>query len=105
MRAEHGETFCGAAVELQLRRTGAADNFNVAPEHILRVAGTERLHSRFFGRESSSKVNGWRPAAVAIRNLAVREHAPEEAIAVSLDGVGNAVDVGGVDSKADDVGH
>ena len=47
----------GAAVQLQLRRAAAANDFDVAPEHAQRSPGAERLHRRFFRGEAAGKVN------------------------------------------------
>src|SRR5207302_839024 len=45
--AERRKSPCGAAVQLQLRWSAAPDDFDVAPEDALGMAGAERLHRRF----------------------------------------------------------
>ena len=95
----------GAAVKLQLRRAAAADDFDVAPEHALRVAGAERLHRRFLGREAAGEMNRRHAAPRAVRDFALGEDAVQEAVAVALDRGGDAMDVGGVEPESDDVGH
>ena len=95
----------GAAVQLQLRRTAAADHLDVAPEHALRVAGAERFHRRFFRGEPPGEMDGRHAAAHAVRDFALGEDAAEKPVAVALDRVGDAADVGGVEAETDDVWH
>src|SRR5262245_33954972 len=99
------EPNAGAAMQLELRRSPAADDFDVAPEDALRVPGAERLHRRFLGRETTGEMNGRAPAGCAVRDFGVAEDPLDEPIAVPLHGVGNAIDFGGVESQTDDVWH
>lgn len=92
-------------MKLQLRRASAAHDFNVAPEHLLRVPCTKRLHCRFFGSEAPGKVDRRIPAALAVRDLSFGEDALEEALSVSLDCRGNARDIGSIEAKTNDGRH
>src|SRR5438552_19083129 len=103
--ADCGESPRRAAVKLQLRRTTAPDNLEIAPQHALRVAGAERFHAGFLGGEPACKMNGGHAAARAIRDFAVGEYAAQKPISVPLDDVRNAVDVGWREADADDGGH
>jgi len=95
----------GAAVQLQLRRTAVADDFNVAPQHAVRVACPERLHRRFFGGEPAREMNRRNFAAGTVRHLTVREDPPKESLAVAIDRVGNAIDIGGVKTESKNGRH
>ena len=88
--AHRGEPARGAAVKLQLRRTAAPDDFDVAPQDAPRVAGAERLHRRLFRGEAAGKMNGRHAAPLAVRDLAVGEDAVQEPLAVPLDRGGDA---------------
>lgn len=80
-------------------------DLDVAPEHTVGVAGPESFHRRFFRREAARVVNGGSAPLGAVRDLAAGEDALKEPIAVLFDGRGDPVDVGGVESKSDDVRH
>ena len=103
--AERGKTASRAAVELELRRTASADDFDVAPENLLRVPGAKRLHRGFLGGKSPGKMDRRLTSPHAIGNLAVGEDAPQEPIAVTLDGRRDSRDVGGIETQTDDVRH
>jgi hypothetical protein len=93
------------ALQLQLRRpAGPADDLDVTPQHALRVAGAERLHRRFLGREPAGKMDRRMAAAHAVRDFAVGEDAPSESIAVALERRGDARNLRGIESQTDD-GH
>ena len=49
------ESAGGAAVKLQLRRAAPADDLDVAPQHLLRVARAERLHRASFAAKRPAK--------------------------------------------------
>src|SRR5262245_44165211 len=88
--ADGGEAAPGAAVELEPRRAAAADDLDVAPEHALRVPGAERLHRGFLGCEPASEVNLRLAAPQAVRRFVLGEDTMDEAVAVALDGRGDA---------------
>src|SRR5262245_44831936 len=92
-----------ATVQLELRWTSQTDHFDVAPEDALRVAGAKRLHRGCLRREPPGKMDGRLGAAAAVRHFAIGENAVQKPFAVPLDCVGNAVDLGGVKTQADDV--
>ena len=101
--ADCGEAECRTAVQPQLRWAVAAHDFEVPPQHALRVAGTEGLHGRFLGREAAGEVNGRHAAPHAVGDFAFGEDTMGEPLSVSLDGVADAGDVGGVESEPDNV--
>jgi len=93
------------AVQLQLRRTaGPADDFDVAPQDILRAAGAERLHRGFLGREPAGKVDRRMTPAHAVGDFAARKNTLSESIAIPLEGRDDTRNFCGIESKADD-GH
>jgi hypothetical protein len=100
----HGlEPACGAAVKPQLRRTSGPDDLDIAPEHALRMACAQRLHGRFFCRESARKMRCWIPTTCGVGDFARREDAIQKAFAVALDREFNTIDFGRVEPKTDDV--
>lgn len=103
--AHRREATAGPAVQVELRRAAAAHDFDVAPQHALRVSGAERLHRRFLGGEAAGKMDRRNAAAPAVGDFAVGENAVNEPIAVSLDRLRNAIDVGRIESQPDDVRH
>ena len=105
LRAERRKPPGRAAVELELRRTAAAHDLDVPPQHLLRVSRAERLHAGFLGREPSGKVDRGHAAAIAIGNFPVGEDAAQKPLAVALDRGGDAIDFRGVKTEPDDVRH
>ena len=101
--AQLGEPARRPAVKLQLRGAAVPHHFDVAPEHAARVSGAERLHRRFLCRESAGKMNGRHPAARAVDDLAVGEHASHEPLAVPRERLGDAVDIRDVQAESDEV--
>ena len=89
----------------ELRRAAAPDDLDVAPEHSVRMAGAERFHRRFFRGKAAGKVNRRHLATRAVRHFAVGEHALQEPLAVSLDRVGDAIDIRGVQTESENVRH
>ena len=89
----------------ELRGTAPAHDLDVAPQHALRVSGAERFHRCFLGGESAGKMNRGNAPTPAVSDLALGENAVNESIAVALDGLRNAIDVGRVDSQPDDIRH
>ena len=92
-------------MKLQSRRAATADHLDVAPEHLLRVAGAERFHRRFLCRKSAGEMDRGSSTPLAVGNLFVRENAPQEPIAVAFDCRRDARDICGVEAKTNDVGH
>ena len=92
-------------MKLQLRGTSAAHDFNVAPEDLLGMTRSKRLHRRLFGSEAAGIVNRWSPPALAIRDLPVGEDAAQESLAVSFDCRGDARYIGSIEAKANDGRH
>jgi len=81
------------------------DDFDVAPEHALRVPRAERLHGRLFRREAASEMNRRHPSPLAVRDFAFGEDAVQKAVAVAFNRGGNARNIRGVETETDDVGH
>ena len=103
--ANLGEPTAGAAVQVELRRTAAPHDFDVAPQHALGVPGAERFHRGFLGREPAGEMNGWQATLPAVGDLTVGEDSMHEAVAIFFDRLRDAVDVGRVDPQPDDVRH
>src|SRR5262245_19245947 len=103
--ADRREPAAGPAVEVQLRRPAAPYDFDVAPQNALRVAGAQRLHRRFLGREAAGEVNRWHTPPAAVRNLVVAEDPQHETIAVPFDGLGDTMNVRGIDPEPNDLRH
>lgn len=94
----------GGAVELQARRTAAATHdFDVLPQDPLRFARAERFHRGFLRGEASRKMRSRIPPPDTICNLAGREHALQEPLAVLIEDLGNARNVGRVEANSEDV--
>ena len=103
--ADRGETPGGAAVKLQLRRAAAADDLDVAPQHPCVWPVPSAFIAASLAAKRPAKWMAGHAPAHAVGDFAVGEDAPQEPVAVALDGVGDAGDVGGVESEADDVRH
>ena len=102
--ADLREASSGTAVQPQLRRTAwLADDFDVPPQHSLRVAGTESLHRRFFRREPAREMNCRIVVAHAVGDLRFREDTVCKPFAVAIDCCSDARDVCRVEAKSDDV--
>ena len=69
------------------------------------MPGPQRFHRRFLRGESTGKMDGRDAAKAAVFDFARRENTLQESIAVPLDRIGNPIDVGGVETQADDVWH
>ena len=84
--ADLGEAPRGAAVQPELRRTaGLPDDFDIAPQHALRVAGPERFHRRFLRGETTCEMDGRIPSTHAVGDLRVGEDPVRESVAVTVD--------------------
>lgn len=94
---------CGTAVKLQPRWTAAAHDFDILPQDAARVTGAERLHRRLFRRKSPGKMRSGISPPSTIGNLAGSEHALQEALAVALEDVGEAGNISGVETDAENV--
>ena len=103
MAANRIEAPCGAAMQLQLRWAAAPDHFDLAPQHTLRMAYSERLHHHFFNSKTPSKMNRRIATAHAVRDLVLGKDAMRKARAITLDGGGDARDVRCVEPNSDDV--
>lgn len=90
------------AMKLQLRRSAAPDDFDVAPEHPPRMAGPERFHRRFFRGKPRREVRAGPSPVEAIRDLAIGKHPFQEPLAEPVDGLFDAGDLRGVKSCAND---
>src|SRR6266851_5755778 len=73
MAADRRESPRGAAMQRELRRAAASNDLDVAPQHALRMAGTERLHRGLLRREAAREMNGRVPPARAVGDLAFSE--------------------------------
>ena len=89
----------------QLRGTAVPDHFDASPQHLLCVAGPKGLHGRLFCGKAAGEVNGGVVSTHAVRDLALGEYTLQESIAETLDGCGNARDVGRIEAQTDDVRH
>jgi YfiH family protein len=92
-------------VECQARRAAAAENLDAAPEDILCVTRAQGFHRRFLRGEASGKMNRGLSAPHAVGDFSLGEDPMDEPIAVTRDRRGDPRDIGGVDTKADNVGH
>jgi hypothetical protein len=101
--AKGGQPGAGPIVEAKLWRAAAAGDLDAFPEHTARMSGSQGLHGRLFRREPCGK-RGCRVAlGPAVRYLSRGKDAVDEPLAVPLDSVRDAIDVGGVDAGANDV--
>lgn len=87
----------------QLRRPGQAEHFNVLPEDAARMSSAERLHRRLLRGEPTGKMGDRVSAARTIGNLPLGEDAPQETVAVTLEGRTDAGNISRVESKPEDV--
>lgn len=87
------------------RRSAVPYDFDVPPEHFLRVSGAERFHGRFLGGEAAREMDVRVVAPLAVGDFSVGEHATHEPIAPALDHGLYAADVRGVETETDDIGH
>ena len=104
-RAEGRKATSGATMKLQLRGASPADNLDIAPEDLLGVTGSERLHRRFLCGEATGKMDRGRASALTVSNFTVSEHTAEKAITVPFDCRSDARDIGRIETKANDCGH
>jgi len=96
--AERGESFCGAAVELEAWRASAADNLYVSPQDILRMPRAERLHPGFLGGKTPGEMNGRYSAAVAVLDFPLREDAAKKPFTVACNCGRDPIDLGRIQS-------
>src|SRR6185503_13126141 len=92
-----------AALEPELRRAAAPEHLDAAPVHPARMAGAERLHRCFLRGKPGGKRRDRVAPATAVCDLLLGEHALDEAVAVAVDGIANAGDLGCINARADDV--
>jgi hypothetical protein len=103
--SDGGETSAGAGVESQARWTAVTNDLDVAPQDAIRVASAERLHRGFLRGKPAREMDRRKAASLAIVDFPRRKNAADKTIAIPLDGRGDAVDVGRIDPKSDDVWH
>lgn len=102
--ADFCKASCSASVQPQLRRPARlANDFDVAPEHSLRVTGAERFHGCFLGSEPPCEMNRRVVTSHAVGDFRVREDTVGEPVAVPFDCCSDARDVCRVEAKSDDV--
>ena len=70
-----------------------SENLNIEPGHTLGPAGSQRLEERLLGGEASRVVRSGITVGTAVRLLSGGEDAPDEAIALPLQGAAQAPDV------------
>lgn len=80
-------------------------DFDVTPEHLLRVSGAERFHGGFLGGKAAREMDVRVVAPLAVGDFSVGEHATYEPIAPALNHGLYAADVRGVETETDDIGH
>ena len=90
-------------MQLQPRGSAHPYHFDVLPQDAQRLAGSERLHSRFFHRESAGQVRNRVSPLCTIGNFTVREDPVQEAVAVTFEEVGDAPEIRRIQTNADDV--
>ena len=82
----------------EARWTIPANDFDAGPVDAARMTGAKRLHRRFL----CGKPCGIRRSKIAFRlaigDFAIGEDAPQEAVAVAVDHVGNALDFGRIET-------
>src|SRR4030095_9767411 len=98
--AQSRKSLSRASVELQTRRTMAADDFDAGPEDALRVSGAKRLHCRLFRGEASGERRREVAFAAAISNLSLGEHPSKGATAVPTDCLTDAIDLRRIESRS-----
>jgi len=103
--ADCREPPCGRAAEPQPRRTALPDDLDVKPDDSLRVPGAERFHGGFLGRKAGREVDGRDAPPHAVRDFVFRKDSTEKPLAVALDHVRDTIDVGSVETGAEDVRH
>lgn len=92
-------------MKLQLRGASTAHHFDIAPEHLLGMTRSERLHRCLFGRKTTGKVDCRIPAAVAVCDLPFGKDAVQEPLSVSFDCRCDARYIGSIEAKANDGRH
>jgi hypothetical protein len=97
--ADRGKSPRRSAMKLKLRRPASPYDLDVAPEDLLRVARSERLHGRFLGCEAAGEMYRGGAPPLAVGHLTVGEDTTEEALTVALDGRLDAVNVRGVEAE------
>src|SRR4051812_6410374 len=80
-----------------------ADDLDAGPVDAARVSRAERLHCRFLCGKTRRKRRSEIALAATVGDFSHCEHPLDEPFAISLDGVGNATDLGSVQPGSDDV--
>ena len=95
----------GAAVQPQLRRSSRlTDDFDVAPQHTLRVSCSERFHRGLFGREPAREMNRRIVTPHTVRNFSLSKDSAGEPVTVAFERRSDSRDVRRVESEPND-GH
>ena len=93
----------GATVQHESRRPAAPNDLDVLPDDALGVSSSQGFHCRFLGREPAREVRRRISAPRTISNFSVREDATKKAVPVALEHVGDAGNVGGVESDSENI--
>src|SRR5882672_8817507 len=80
---------------------GLAPHFDVPPAHAAAPARSQGLHGRFFGGKAGGESLNAVGLGVTIADLSLSVDAPEKALAVPGDGLGDSRDFRDVNSSAD----
>lgn len=92
-----------ATVQVKPWRAPEANDFDVFPEHALRLTGAKRLHGRLLDRKSPGQMRSRIPTLGTISNLTGSKHPVEESFTVAVEQFGDTGNVGGVEADAKDV--
>jgi len=87
----------GPAVQPQLRRAAPAHDFDVSPQHALRMTSAKGLHGGFFRGEPSREMDGRFPPPHTVGHLTLGEDTMGEAFAISFDSLDDPRDIRRVD--------
>ena len=105
-RAAHGPQAIGrSAMKSELRRAVTPHDLDAGPVHAVRVTGAEGFHRRLFCGKSSGKVNRRHLATGAVRNFGFGKDPSHEPLPIPLDGVGDAIDICGIQTESQNVRH
>lgn len=92
-----------AAVQPQLRGTARTEDLDVFPEHTARMSCAQRFHGRFLRGESPGKMRNRVSPPRTIGNLSLGKDTTEKPLAIPLVQIGDARNVGGIETQADNL--